>query len=417
MANQFSVTELVANTALAKFENNNSFVMTANRGYEGDFKMQEYRIGDTVNIRRQNHFTVGDGRIGTIQDVDEETTPLVVNHQYHVLTEYNSKELTLEVDNGVERFSERYVEPAVQEIIKQIETQVALDGVQQVNFATGTPGTPVNTFAVVDLVGAKMLEQGMPILRDAYMGLSVRDASALKSSLQNNFNDTLNDDISFYSRLGHLSYFDIFQNQSIARQTTGSLAGSPVVNGQVNSGNTIVMDGATPSQTGVFRVGDVVTFAGSNSVNPIGRSDTGQLMQFVVLDTGADPDGNIDSDVGGNVTISVAPSIVSDLADARRNVTSPILDGAAVSILGVVAPGTPVTYNVNLAYAKRGLDLVVPPLETIDVNRTYVKTSPDTNVSLRVSFQGDILNDVNVMRLDALCGWKWHGQYATKLVS
>jgi len=410
MANQFSVTELVANIALAKFENNNSFVMTANRGYESDFKMQEYRIGDTVNIRRQNHFTVGDGRIGAIQDVDEETTPLVVEHQYHVLTEYNSKELTLEVDNGLERFSERYIEPAVQEIVKQMETQIALDGVQQVNFATGTPGTPVNSFAAVDLAGAKMLEQAMPILDNAYMGLSVRDASALKASLQNAFNDTLNDDISFKSQLGHLSYFDIFQNQSIARHTTGSLAGTVVVNGQVNSGNTIVLDGATPSAANVFRAGDVVTFAGSNSVNPVGRADTGQLMQFVVL-------ADASADVGGNVTITVSPSIVSDLADARRNVTSPILDGAAVSILGVTVPGTPVTYNVNLAYAKRGLDLVVPPLETIDVNRTYIKTSPDTNVSLRVSFQGDILNDVNVMRLDALCGWKWHGQYATKLVS
>lgn len=410
MANQFSVTELVANIALAKFENNNSFVMTANRGYESDFKMQEYRIGDTVNIRRQNHFTVGDGRIGTIQDVDEETTPLVVNHQYHVLTEYNSKELTLEVDNGLERFSERYIEPAVQEIVKQIETQIALDGVQQVNFATGTPGTPVNSFAAIRLTRAKMLEQAMPIVRQGYIGLSLRDSAELQNSLQNAFNDTLNDDISFYARLGRLANFDIFENQSIARHTSGSLAGTVLVNGQVNSGNTIVMDGATALATNVFTAGDVVTFAGSNSVNPVGRSDTGQLMQFVVL-VDADADG------AGNVTITVDPAIVSDLADARRNVTSPILNNAVVSVLGVTAPGTPVTYTVNLAYAQRALDLVVPPLETIDVNRTYVKTSPDTNVSLRVSFQGDILNDVNVMRLDALCGWKWHGQYATKLVS
>lgn len=410
MANNFSTTELVSNIALAKFVNNNSMVMTANRGYEGDFKMSEYKIGDTLNIRKQNHFIVGDGRIGTVQDVVEETETLTVNHQYHTLIEYSSKELSLDVDNGLERFAERYIDPAIQEIVHQMEVQLALDAIDQLNFSSGTAGTPVNSFAAVDLTGAKMLEQAMPMKPNAYMALSVRDASALKASLQNSFNDVLNEEVSFYSRLGRLSYFDIFQNQAIQRHTTGSLAGSPVVNGAVSSGNTIVLDGATASQVGVFKKGDVVTFAGTNSVNPVGRADTGQLMQFVVL-------ADADSDGGGNVTITVSPSIISDVANPRRNVTAPIADNAVVSILGVTVPGTPVTYNVNTAYSARGLDIVIPPLERLDVVDSYVKTDTDANVSIRVSKQGDILNDVNVLRLDVLCGFKWHPQYAVKLVS
>lgn len=406
MANNFSTTELVANLSLAEFVNNNSTVMTANRGYESDFTMAEYKIGDSVNIRKQNHFTVGDGRVGTVQDVNEETETLTINHQYHTLIEYSSKELTLKIDTNLDRFSERYIRPAVQELIHRMETDILLQGINELNFTSGSAASAVDSFATVDLTGAKMLEQAMPILDEAYMALSVRDASGLKASLQNAFNDTLNEDISFRSALGRLSYFDIFQNQAIPRHTTGSFPGTPLVNGEVTSGNTIVLDGFTPTQTGVLLQGDVITFGGSNSVNPVGRSDTGQLMQFVVL-------ADVNSDGGGNATVTVAPSIVSDPANPRQNVSAPIANNAAVSLEGS-AQGS---YNVNYAYSKRGLDIVVPPLETLDGMQSYVVTDRDANVSIRVNRQGDILNDVNVLRLDVLCGYKWHPQYAVKLLS
>jgi hypothetical protein len=410
MANNISVTDLVSNIALAKFINNNSMLMTANRGYEGDFKMASYKIGDTLNIRQQNHYIVGDGRIGAVQDINEETEPLTIDHQYHTLISYSSKELTLDIDNGLERFAERYIDPAIQEIVHQMEVQIGLDAVNQLNFLTGSAGSPISSFSAVDLTGAKMLEQAMPMKPNAYMNLSVRDGSALKASLQNNFNETLNQDISFYSKLGRLSYFDMFQNQAIARHTTGTFDGSPDVDGAVASGNTVVLKGATPSQTGVFKQGDVVSFSGVYSVNPVGRANTGQLMQFLVT-------ADANSTGGGAVTLTLSPSIISDPANSRRNVSNAIADNATVTLAGVTSPGTPVTYNVNTAYCSRGLDIVVPPLERLDVVESFVKTDPDTNVSIRVSKQGDILNDVNVLRLDVLCGFKWHNQYAVKLIS
>ena len=411
MANTFQTTELVANLALAKFVNNNSLVMTANRGYEGDFKMQDYRIGDSLNIRTQNRFVVGDGRIGQPQDVIETVETLTIDHQYHTLIEYNSKELTLDIDTGMDRFSERYIDPAIQEIVHRMEVDIALQAINELNFLVGTPGSPINSFQAVDSVGVKMLEQAMPILRNAYYALGVRDASALKSSLQNAFNDTLNEDISFESRLGHLSYFDIFQNQAIPRHTAGSALGAPVVNGAVASGNVVVLSGLTPTTTGVFLQGDVVTFgtfataSAVNSVNPIGRADTGQLMQFVVL-------ADVDSDGGGAATLTIAPAVISDPGNPRRNVTQAIPDAAVVTLIGANT-----TYNVNLAYAPRGLDIVVPPLARLDIQESYVKTDKDANVSIRVSKQGDIINDVNVLRLDVLCGYKWHAEYAVKSIS
>lgn len=405
MANTFSTTELVANLALAKFVNNNSLVMTANRGYQSDFQMPDYRIGDSVNIRKQNHYNVGDGRITSVQDVLEEVETLVVDHQFNTAIQYSSKELSLEVDTNLDRFSERYIDPAIQEIVHTMETTIADEAVNALNFLVGAAGTPINSFAAVDLAGAKMLEQAMPILDNAYMALSVRDASALKASLQNAFNDTLNDDISFKSALGHLSYFDIFQNQAIARHAVGSGAGTPLVNGAVTSGATVVLDGLTPSAPNVFRRGDVVTFAGVNSVNPVGRADTGQLMQFAIQ-------ADVSADGGGNATITIDPPVISDPANPRRNVTIAIPNNAAVVLADAGA-----TQNVNVAYAARGLDIVIPPLQRLDVVESYVKTDTDANVSVRVSKQGDIINDVNVLRLDVLFGLKWHPEYAIKVVS
>lgn len=409
MANTITINEIIANMALAEFQNNNSFVMTANRGYERDFPMPGYKQGDTINIRKQNFANVNDGRITTTDDIDEETETLVIEHQYNSSIEVSARELTLDLDTNGDYFNERYIRPRIQRIVKQMNTQVALDAIPQLHFATGVAGTPLNTFAAIDQAGVKLLEQAVE-LDEAYFAISLRDGSALKSSLQNSFNDTLNDDISFKSQLGHLSYFDMFQDQSIRRHTTGSQAGTILVNGAVASGNTIVMDGATPAATNVFRRGDVVTFVGVNSVNPVDKSDTGQLMQFVVQ-------ADADESGAGAVTITVLPAIDSDVASTRRNVTNAIPNDAPVSILGVTAPGTPVTYNVNIAYPKRGLDLVVPPLEVIDIQRQYTATDKNTNISVRVGFQGDIINDVNVMRVDVLCGWKWHGDYCTKVIS
>lgn len=426
MANTISTTELVANLALAKLVNNNSLLMTSSRAYEGDFQMQSYQINDSLNIRKQNFFDVGDGRVGTVQDVIEATETLVIEHQFHTLIKFSSRELTLEVDTAMERFNERYVAPAMQEIVRQMELSIAIQGLRQVHFATGTPGTPVNSFGAVEAAGVQMLEHAMPITENAYMALSPNDASQLKISLQNNFNDTLNEDISFKSALGHLSYFDIFQNQSMPVQIAGSGAGTPLIDGVVPSGNTIIIDGLTPDALRVFAEGDIITVgvlgtvSGVNSVNPIGRSDVGQLKQFVI--TGGNrvefPNDKTriknvyDADSGGRVSITVEPAIISDVANPRRNVTQELPNDAVITLLGA---GT--TYKNNFTYSPRGLDIVAPPLPKLNSIDSYVATDRDVNVSLRVNQQGDILNDVNILRLDVLCGFQWHGDYSTRIVS
>jgi hypothetical protein len=403
MANQFITTDLVSNTALAMFANNAPFVMTSSRIYQDDFISSGYKIGDTLQVRRQNHFIVGDGSVATPQSIIETVETIVVAHQYHALIAYTIQDLSLRIED----FSRLFIAPAIQEVVTQMEKDIASAAEQELNFFTGTAGVAINSFTTVDTAGAKLLEQGVNIASDAYLAMTVRDGSSLKGALLNNFTPVFNEDIVRSSAIGHLSYFDIFQSQNIKRHTAGAgprlySSDTLLVNGAVTSGNTIVMDGATINIADYFVVGDVISIAGVESVNPVGRAATGQAMQWVVT-------ANASSDGSGNVTVSVSPSIISDTQNPNRNVSNPVPNNAPVTMVG--------SHNVNVAYPARGLDIVCPPLYKLQVPYASVAVDPETGLSLAVTQTGDILGYQNYMRIDLLCGFKWHQQYAVRVLS
>lgn len=406
MPNQFITTQLVSNTALAMFANNSPFVMTGSRIYQDDFQSSGYKIGDTLQVRRQNNFIVGDGSTAVPQDIIESVETITVAHQYHALIAYTVQDLTLRIED----FSRMFIQPAIQNIVTQMERDICSQAEQILNFFQGTAGTPINSFQAVDLAGAKLLEQGVNISSDAYLAMTVRDGSALKSALLNNFTPVFNEDIVRQSAIGHLSYFDIFQSQNIVQHIAGAgpntLPGDALtVNGAVASGNTIVLAGANGGGGAIanyFLPGDLISIAGVHSVNPLSRASTGQNMQFVITQAAS-------SAAGGAITITVSPTIISSSASPLQNVDGPIPNGAAVTVVP--------NYNVNVAYPSRAIDIVCPPLYKLQVPYSSIAIDPETGLSLAVTQTGDILGYQNFMRLDILCGFQWHPQYAVKLLS
>lgn len=403
MPNQFITTQLVSNTALAMFANNSPFVMTGSRIYQDDFQNSGYKVGDTLQVRRQNNFIVGDGPTAVPQDIIETVENITVAHQYHALIAYTVQDLTLRIED----FSRMFIQPAIQNIITQMERDICAQGEQELYLFQGSAGSPINSFATVDLSGAKLLEMGVNIASDAYLAMTVRDGSSLKAALLNNFTPVFNEDIVRQSAIGHLSYFDIFQSQNIVRHQAGvgptSFPGDALtVNGAVASGNTIILAGATASQVNYFLPGDLISIAGVHSVNPLSRQSTGQDMQFVITQPA-------NSSGGGAVTITVAPSIISSTSSPLQNVDVAVPNAAVVTVVP--------SYNVNIAYPARALDIVCPPLYKLQVPYASVAVDPETGLSLAVTQTGDILGYQNLMRIDILCGFKWHPQYAVKLLS
>jgi coat protein Gp5 len=401
--NNLITTSLVSNTALAYFCTNAPFVMTASRIYDQDFMNSGYKVGDSIQIRRQNNFIVGDGSVAVPQAIIEDTEVLKIEHQYHALIAYTVADLSLRIED----FSRQFIQPAVQNIIAQMELDIGGAAEMDLYQFTGTAGSPIASFVSVDLAGSLLLESGVCIQNDAYLALSVRDAASLKGALLNQFTPVFNDEIVRTSAIGHLSYFDIFQSQNIVKHVAGAgprlhSGDTLVVNGAVSSGNTLVFAGATASVANYFLPGDLISIAGVSKVNPITRKSTGQNMQFVVLAAAS-------SSAGGALTVTVSPSINSDSSSPRQNVSNAVPDAAVVTMVG--------SYNVNVAYTSRSLDLVTPPLYKLEVPYASVAVDDETGLSLSITQAGDILSFQNYMRLDILCGFKWHAQYAVKVIS
>lgn len=376
------------------------------RIYQDDFTSSGYKVGDTIQVRRQNNFVVGDGSTATPQDIIETVEDIKIAHQYNTLISYTVQDLSLRIED----FSRIFIQPAIQDITAKMERDICKAAELSLSIFQGTAGTPINSFSAVDLAGAALMEHGVSLHSDAYLAMTVRDGSSLKSALLNQFTPAFNEEIVRQSSIGHLSYFDIFQSQSISRHDAGAgptLHGSDVltVNGAVSSGNTLVLAGATASVANYFLPGDLISIAGVHSTNYLSRESTGQNAQFVVTQPAS-------STSGGAITLQVniiGSPIISASTSPLKNVSNPIPNGAVVSAVS--------SYNVNVAYPSRALDIVCPPLSKLQVPYSSIATDPTTGLSLSITQTGDILSYQNYMRLDVLCGFAWHPQYAVKLLS
>ena len=82
-----------------------------------------------------------------------------------------------------------------------------------------------------------------------------------------------------------------------ARGTASSSAGTPLVKGASQTGNTLLIDGATASQTGYLKAGDYIQLG----------SGISQRLHMVTAD--ANTDGS------GNATLSIEPALRTSPAD------------------------------------------------------------------------------------------------------
>src|SRR5690606_38099041 len=111
MANRTLTADIIAAEAITILDNELVMAKRVFRGYEDDFskKVNGYKVGETISIRKPTDFTVRDGAVMNVQDVTEGKTTITVDKRKGIDFKFTSQDLTL----NIAELSERVIKPAM----------------------------------------------------------------------------------------------------------------------------------------------------------------------------------------------------------------------------------------------------------------------------------------------------------------
>ena len=393
MANTILTISMITKEALRILENNLSFAKGVSRKYDDKYGVEGAKIGDTLNIRKPPRYLGRVGQAAVIEDSTQTSVPLTLTTQRGVDVQFSSKELALSLDE----FSDVVIKPAVASIANAIDR----DGLllyQDVYNSVGVPGTSLtSTTALLTFLqaGAKMTNEGTPLDKMRSAVIDANTQVTMVDGLKGLFQSS--EKIAEQYERGNMGLaaglkFSIDQN--VVNHTVGPLGGVPLVNGVSQTGANLITDGWTAAVALRLLKGDVFTIAGVFAVNPQSLQSTGQLRQFTVL-------ANASSDVAGNVTIPISPSMT--LVGPFKTVTALAADNAAITVLG---PANTVS-AANLCYHRDAFVLATADLPLPGgVDMAARVSDKQLGISLRMVRQYDVMTDLYVCRMDVLYGWK-----------
>ncbi len=396
MANNFKNTSLVTRLMLKAFMNALQMGAKVDRQLDSQFR----KVGDTINIRRPIMFVATDGAsISSQQDLEERTAAVQLAFRKKVNFAVTSQDLTLEVQD----FVERYVNPAAAELAQQVETEIGAIYTTIGNFV-GTPGTAPSTFLEVGAAAKVLSKLGTP-MDIRWSAFYDEDASlALADGLKAVFPTEIAKKAIEEAAIGRYSKFMLFENQSLALHTVGVNTGTPLVIGASQNttyaasgdawSQSLLTDGWTNDTTDILLAGDVITIAGVNAVNRKTRIDTGDLQTFSVI---ADATSGAST---GPATLTITPPIIT--SGPYQTVTAAPADDAVIT----VKTGTGGTsHKQNLAWHKNAITLAMAPLDLPEDGATASRESFG-GISIRSVRQYDIIEDETIYRFDILFGVK-----------
>lgn len=380
---------IITKEALVILENNLVAAKKVTREYERLFGKNlptSGKIGDTLNVRLPNRFTVRTNSTLAAQDISEKSVPIVVDKIAGVDFSFTSKELSLNIDE----FSDRYLKPAMATIANKIDFDV-LQNYKSVYNQVGTPRVTPATFAALAATSRRLNEEAAP--RDAERH-GIFDPAA-EVALADAFKTFFNPQAAISSQykdaeIGRVAGVGWNMDQNVALHTTGSTSNTtPAVLAYVAGATTISIDGLNGA-TVTLKKGDTFTIAGVFAVNPQSRQSTGVLRQIVVTaDTTA---------VGSAMpTLPISPALYA--SGPFQNVTVLPVDNDLITLFD---PST-ATSTQNLVFHKDAFALVTVPLE-LPNGVHFAARETYKGISMRIVRQYTISDDAIPTRIDVLYG-------------
>jgi coat protein Gp5 len=398
MVNTTLTASVIAKAAVGILENELNMAGAVHRGYEDEFdkKVNGYEIGDTVTIRKPADFTVRKTIVANPQDVSEGKLTLQINKVAGVDFKFTSQQLTLNIGE----LSERVIRPAMIQIANAIDVDV-FSLYKQIPQWVGTPGGAFDTFKKFSAGARNFDQRSVPNDGGRNMALSPSDFWDIAGAQTALFSPALVEKAFKSGKVGNVAGLDTFMGQNVPTHTVGPLGGAPLINGanqntayDLTGVNTqaLITDGWTAAAAQRVNVGDVFTIAGVFDVNPVTKAPLPILKQFVV-----DAASNLNSDGAGNLTLTIAPQIVT--TGPFQNVTAAPADNAALTFVGTANT----SYAPSLTFHKNAFALAIVPMVrppgAVDCSRMS-----KNGISIRIIPFYDGTNDVSNWRCDVIYG-------------
>lgn len=395
MANTTLTADIVAKMALAVLDNELGWLKKIHRGHQEEFsnRVNGYKVGETISIRRPADFTVRTGATLSTQDVIEGKTTLTVDQQIGVDFQFSSTDLTLKVSD----LAERVVKPAMINIVNHLANDVATQMYRGFYNWVGTPGNTVNTFAEFALAAERLDEMTVPT-SDRCALLSPTDHWGLVGNQTGLYVQNLAGSAYSAGSLGNIGGISTYMSQVTPTHTTGTRDDTtPLVNGADQNvtydtakntwTQSLICDGFDASST--LKAGDVFTIDSVYMVNAKTKASTGILQQFVVT---ADATAS-----SGAVTLTISPPIIT--SGPHQTVDAAPADNAAITNVGAASTN----YRQNMVFHKNAMALAVVPMEMPQGAYNGSRQS-HKDMSVRVIPIYDGTNDISKWRLDLLYG-------------
>ncbi len=376
------------------WKNDIRLIKNAGKGYGSEWQNlpEGAKIGYTVQQRVPTAPTVSEGQALQVQPYINQTVPISLTHQLQVACGWSTADVTVEI----EEVQERWTRPAGKSLAAKCDALFGLEVYKSVYNTIGTPGVAVTSNDTYMQGVARLADIG------AADGLvAVLDPKAMAAIVAANFAifNLPGGNRNFETGQFSGEQFGIekwFQDPFMPTHTTGTFTtATPTISGASQTGSTLTVTGMG---TYAMKAGDTFKIAGLNSVNQVGKNDTGDLQEF-----------SLSVDVSGTTTatLTFTPPIIT--SGPLQTVTGSPTNGAAITWAGATG-----TVNATMATTTSKQSLIFNPSAFAFVNAPLAKKlagaevgsirDADAKVSMRYVEQYNIQTDQEPRRIDMLVG-------------
>lgn len=400
MTNQVPIQTIIAKRMLARLQNKLPMTANANKDFQSELSDSQKRAGGIINITKPPLFNV---RSGEVMDIQSTVVPAISTSLNMFGVDVSASQLDLQI--SYDAVQNGMIDGVLDGAASALASKIEADGFNlalKVANVVGTPGTAITDPSILATAGALITSNGALIGRNRVGLLNSFQNASFATGVKSYFNPVSTVNAAYADGLLGNGYgFDLYDEPVAGTFTSGTYGGTPLTNGVLTEGFTIVTDGWTATTT-TLNVGDTFTISGCFNRNPQTGLSTGALKNFVVA-TKTVTDGS------GNSTITIGEDGII-LNGPRQNVisasgTSVIADNSTIT---VTSGASNTTSKQSLVYDKNAFTFAMVPLAKVPSNMGVMSTVVNDKMSgLSISMKEgyDITNNQRVVRFDVLYAW------------